>query len=175
MPINKTGIYKDKKPQYLVRVNYTDSYGKYKQVERTVYGKAEAEERKLCFELKDKQVPLISRMTVEQLIIEYDSYHKQTTKKTSHITTMKTLELRVKPFLGNVRLDKLTQSVLLDWQKEIYQQKLAHSTRCNAYSALMGLLNYALKKEYILKNPLKPLGPFKDVNNGIKKKRNFTQ
>ena len=61
MPINKTGIYKDKKPQYLVRVNYTDSYGKYKQVERTVYGKAEAEaeERKLCFELKDKQVPLI--------------------------------------------------------------------------------------------------------------------
>ncbi len=42
MPINKTGVKKDGKLQYRVRVNYTDAAGKAHQVERTAYGNAEA-------------------------------------------------------------------------------------------------------------------------------------
>lgn len=42
MPINKTGVKKDGRQQYRVRVNYTDASGKAHQIERTAYGLAEA-------------------------------------------------------------------------------------------------------------------------------------
>ena len=44
MPINKINGKKDGLQKYRVRVNYVDSLGKYKQIERTAYGKDAAKE-----------------------------------------------------------------------------------------------------------------------------------
>ena len=44
MPIYKTDIRKDGKQQYRVRINYTTNDGKYKQIERSAYGLAEAKD-----------------------------------------------------------------------------------------------------------------------------------
>ncbi len=158
--------------KYRVRVAYTDSNGKSKQAERTCYGLAEAQmtEKQLTIDYKEKRTTAPVRMTVNQLIAEYDKFHAQETKRTSHDTSMKNLRLRVIPYLGEVRLDRLTQAKMAEWKTTISQQDLSLTTKRNAYIALTGLINYALKMEYIPKNQLKPLGTFKDVNRSSSKK-----
>lgn len=174
MPIYKIdGEKRNGLQKYRVRVAYMDSTGKTKQVERTCYGLAEAQmtEKQLMIDYKEKRTTAPAKMTVNQLITEYDKYHVQETKKTSHDTSMKNLRLRVVPYLGEVRLDKLTQAKMAEWKTTINQQNLSLVTKRNAYIALTGLINYALKMEYIPKNPLKALGTFKDVNRSINGKK----
>ncbi|MCH5301191.1 MAG: site-specific integrase [Ruminococcus sp.] len=182
MSVTKTNKKKDGKQLYRVRVNYTDANGEYQQVERSVYGFAEAnaKEQELIAEYKDKRVTSNSRITVKQLIDEYEKSHSQDTKKGAHDTTMRTLRLRVEPYLGGKRLDKLTPKDFENWKTTINQQKLSKGknkgesislrTKRNAYKTLMSLLNYAVTMEYISTNPLKRIGTFKDVNQGSSKK-----
>ena len=72
MPLYKTKVKKDGLQQYLVRVNYTDSFGKAHSLTRHAYGLAEAKQmeqdiiREYCSEK-----PAVTRMTVQQLYDEY--------------------------------------------------------------------------------------------------------
>lgn len=72
MPIYKTDIRKDGKQQYRVRINYTTNDGKYKQIERSAYGLAEAKdiETKLLNEYIGNTSSNI-KMTVRELYDEY--------------------------------------------------------------------------------------------------------
>lgn len=151
---------------YRVRVNFVDMNGKKKQVERMAYGLAEATvlEQQLVLEYKEKKQAIIPRMTVQQLCDEYAVYHSNETRKTSHDSTMKNLRLRVLPTLADVRLDKLSQSRLAQWKNEIAATDLSIITKQNGYAAFVALLNYAVKMEYIPKNPLISLGNFRDAN-----------
>ncbi len=163
MPINKTGVKKDGRQQYRVRVNYTDASGKAHQIERTAYGLAEANalEQSLIAEYKDKK-QVLSRMTVQELFDEYEVYHSHETRKTSHDSAMRNLRYRVLPTMAEYRLDKLSQPVLVRWKNEIAaNQELNISTKRNAYKSFVAMLNYAVKMEYILRNPLSALGNFK--------------
>lgn len=162
MPINKTGVKKDGRQQYRVRVNYTDAAGKAHQIERTAYGLAEANalERSLIAEYKDKK-QVISRMTVGQLFAEYEVYHSHETRKTSHDSAMRNLRYRVLPTMSDYRLDRLSQSILAQWKNDIAATDLSIVTKQNAYAAFNSMLNYAVKMEYIPKNPLTALGNFK--------------
>lgn len=166
MPINKTGIKKDGKMQYRVRINYTDASGKAHQVERTAYGNAEAValEQQLIAEYKDKRSSATPKMTIQQLYIEYETYHAHETRKTSHDSAMRNLCYRVLPTMADCRLDKLSQPVLAKWKNEIAAANLSIVTKRNAYAAFVAMLNYAVKMEYIPKNPLVTLGNFKDSN-----------
>jgi len=78
---------------------------------------------------------------------------------------MKTLRLRVQPYLGECRLDKLTQPRLAKWKVAIGKQNLSDATKKNAYSIFVALLNYAVKMQYIPKNPLAVLRNFKDSSD----------
>lgn len=162
MPLTKTGKKKDGLMQYRVRINYTDNLGKPHQVERTAYGLEEAKqlETALMSEYKDKRTAV--KLTVKELCDEYAEYHKHETRRTSHESTMKILRLRVLPYLADYRLDKLTQPVLADWKNKIAAENFVISTKKNAYAKFSALLNYAVKMDYIPKNPLTVLGNFKD-------------
>lgn len=162
MPINKTGVKKDGRQQYRVRVNYTDAAGKSHQIERTAYGLAEANalEQSLIAEYKDKK-QTVSRMTVGQLFTEYEVYHSHETRKTSHDSAMRNLRYRVLPTMSDYRLDRLSQPVLAQWKNDIAATDLSIVTKQNAYAAFNSMLNYAVKMEYIIKNPLAALGNFK--------------
>lgn len=164
MPINKTGVKKNGLQQYRVRVNYTDAAGKAHQIERTAYGLAEANalEQSLIAEYKDKK-QTIARMTVQQLFDEYSVYHSHETRKTSHDSAMRNLRYRVLPTMADYRLDRLSQPVLADWKNRIAAEKLAITTKQNAYAAFVAMLNYAVKMDYLPKNPLPSLGNFKDA------------
>ena len=163
MPVNKTGVKKNGLQQYRVRVNYTDAAGKARQIERTAYGLAEANalEQSLIAEYKDKK-QTVSRMTVQQLYDEYEVYHSHETRKTSHDSAMKNLRLRVMPTMAGYRLDRLSQPVLAKWKNDIAaNDKLSITTKQNAYAAFVAMLNYAVKMEYLVRNPLSALGNFK--------------
>ncbi len=162
MPINKTGKKKDGLQQYRVRINYTDTAGKAHQIERTAYGMDEAKqlEAALMSEYKDKHTD--ARLTVGELFTEYAEYHSHETRRTSHESTMKNLRLRVLPTMADHRLDKLTQPVLARWKNDVAASDYSIVTKKNAYSAFSAMLNYAVKMEYIPKNPLTTLGNFKD-------------
>lgn len=165
MPINKTGVKKDGRQQYRVRVNYTDAAGKAHQIERTAYGLAEANalEQELIAEYKQKRTAS-ARLTVQQLFEEYEVYHSHETRKTSHDSAMRNLRYRVLPTMAGYRLDKLSQPVLAQWKNEIAATDLSLVTKRNAYAAFVAMLNYAVKMDYLSKNPLTVLGNFKDTN-----------
>lgn len=161
MPLTKTGKKKDGLQQYRVRINYTDSLGKSHQIERTAYGLEEAKqlESALLSEYKDKRS--YSRITVKELCDKYAAYHSHDTRRTSHTSTMNILRLRVLPYLADYRIDKLTQPVLAEWKNKIAAENYSIATKRNAYAKFSALLNYAVKMEYIPKNPLSVLGNFK--------------
>lgn len=102
-------------------------------------------------------------MTIQQLCDEYEKYHATETRKTSHDSVMKTLRLRVLPILGSCKFDKLSQPMLANWKIEIDKQDISFKTKQNAYKTLSALLNYAVKMDYLPKNPLIALGNFKDL------------
>lgn len=162
MPITKTGKKKDGLQQYRVRINYTDNLGKPHQIERTAYGLEEAKqlETALMSKYKDKRTPV--KLTIKELCDEYAAYHSHETRRTSHESTMKILKLRVLPYLADCRLDKLTQPILADWKNKIAAENFVIATKKNAYAKFSALLNYAVKMDYIPKNPLTVLGNFKD-------------
>ncbi|MDE7360471.1 MAG: site-specific integrase [Oscillospiraceae bacterium] len=165
MAITKTGKKKDGKMQYRVRVSYQNAKGKQVQIERTAYGNSEAVmlEQQLINDYIKKNANS-SRMTIGELFDEYEKYHATETKKTSHDSVMKALRLRVLPTMTDYRLDKLTQPILARWKIEISGQDLALKTKQFAYKSFSSMLNYAVKMEYIPKNPLTILGNFKDPN-----------
>ncbi|MBD5128646.1 MAG: site-specific integrase [Ruminococcaceae bacterium] len=167
MAINKIDKKRGNLQGYRVRVSYQDTNGKFKQVERVCYGLAEAQmtEKRLTIDYKENKEGLAkSKMTVRELYDEYMAYHATETRKTSHVSTAAKLQKRVLPYLGDCRLDKLTQQKLANWKIEISKQDLSLTTKKNGYTALSALLNYAVKMEYIPKNPLSALGTFKDSN-----------
>lgn len=163
MPIYKTSKKKDGKQGYRVRVNYTDSNGVSRQVERTAYGSAEARflEMRLINELKDGTAP--QSLTIQAL---YDEYIKNKTHEVRESTLNKTrqiLKLHVLPQLADVRLDKLTKARLQEWKSTIAEKNLSTITRQNIYGELRSMLNYAVQLEYIPGNPLTTLGNFKNA------------
>lgn len=186
MPINK--MVKNGKPVknkeglqgYRVRVLYTDINGNFKQVERTCYGLAEAQfmEKQLITDYKEKKEGISkSKLTVNELIDEYLNYHKIEVKASSLDSISKVLRLRIKPYLGDCRLDRLTQNKLADWKVTISNEKLSDNTKKNAYSIFTALLNFAVKMQYIPKNPLTILGNFKEsgeVDDKPQKLRYYT-
>ena len=164
MPITKTGKSKDGKQQYRVRINYTDASGKAHQIERTAYGKDEAKliEQQLMTEYKDKR-SVTKHLTVQELYKEFDEYHSHEVRKTSHDTMMRLIKNRVLPTMKDCRVDKLTQPSLAQWKNDIAGTELSLATKRNTYSAFATMLNYAVKMDYISKNPLMVLGNFKDA------------
>lgn len=163
MPITPTGKKRDGKQQYRVRVNYVDPYGAYKQIERTAYGKAEALEleQKLTREVEETSAP--KHMTVQQLYDEYMALKAQEVRETTYDKSRRNLEFSVLPTLGDVRIDKLNVQQLQRWKNAIGERDIKITTKQNYYKELRSLLLYAVRREYIPRNPLDLVGNFRST------------
>ena len=171
MPIYKMDGSKDGKQKYRVRINYTDVFGKARQIERVAYGNAEAKdlERRLIAEMKTEGVSK-NRLTVKTL---YDEYMraKQYEVRESTVKKSKTiLERYVLPTFGDTQLSKLTAPALNEWKNKIEEIRinsdgkpapLKIKSKKNIYGEFRALLGYAVKMDYIPKNPLTKVGNFK--------------
>ncbi len=178
MPIYKMDGKKDGLQKYRVRINYVDKEGKSRQLDRIAYGKEAAKELELRLSNENKSDIISPRLTVQQLYDEYIATKKYEVREATIDKSKKLLTAFVLPRLKDYRLDKLTSSVLQSWKNQMEQettstgQKFSLKYKRNIFGGLRALLNYAVKMEYISKNPLSVLGNFKDVNQ-MKKEMNF--
>lgn len=163
MPIYKMNGKKDGKQQYRVRINYTDPNGKAKQIDRVAYGSAEAKalESKLRAEIKE-QAPA-SSMTLQELYEEYIQKKQYDVRESTLDKTKRVLNTYILPELGKMKIDKLNARVLQNWKNGMSERNLAVITNKGIYSEFRTLLNYAVKMEYLPKNPLANIENFKDA------------
>lgn len=163
MPIYKTNKTKDGKSQYKVTVCYTDAAGEYKQKSARCYGAAEAKvlEQQLRRQTLDKSIE--SRMTVRQLYDEYIDYKRPNVRASTLRKSESILSHNVLPYISDVRLEKLSISVLQKWRAIIADMDTKTTTKNNALKELRSMLNYAVRMEYISKNPIQAIGNFRDA------------
>ncbi|MCH5323969.1 MAG: site-specific integrase [Eubacterium sp.] len=167
MPIYKVkGAVKDGLQKYRVRVNYTDKNGKAHSITRIEYGAAEARtlESKLIEEYTVKGVPLApAKMTVQELFDEYMNTKQHEVRKSSLTKTEACIRNGILPYLGDIRIDRLGVQQLQDWKNVMSEKGYAHQTLRNYYGELRALLNYAVRMEYLPKNPISLVGNFKQA------------
>lgn len=155
---NKDGVFK-----YRVKVNYTDDYGKHKQLTRIAWGLQEAKEleRHLNNQLNDKT--FTSNITLDQLFDEYVGTVKHDVRQTTISKKIELYENHIRPVLGKFPLAKLDVRTLNKWKNSINEKELRLTSKKNIYTAFNAVLNYAVKMEHIANNPLPKVGNFKDA------------
>lgn len=158
---NGKNIKKDGLQKYRVRINYTDNFGKPKQIDRVAYGSEQAKQLEMELINSTKKEQPAQRMTVQQLYDEYIRAKTHEVRETTLDKSKTVLGLHVLPILKDYKIDKLTIPVLEDWKRQIEDKGLSIRTRKNIYSEFRTILNYAVKMEYIQKNPLLKVGNFK--------------
>ncbi len=170
MPIYKTGDKKNGLQKYRVRVNYVDSFGAYKQIERVAYGKDAAKEleSRLVRDLNNEDISM--KITVTDLCNEYIRVKRNEVRESTLDRNSKIIKSYIIPFFGSARLGKLTVPQFQRWKTHIDEymtstkNSLSLEYKHKIYSVFRAVLNYAVKMEYIDKNPLTKLGNFKDAN-----------
>lgn len=165
MPIYKTGKSKDGKQQYRVIVCYTDSFGKYKQVSKCVYGSAEAKLTEMELQNRVEEKDLSSTITVEQLYREYYTTVSHELRASTLRKKEATFNNHILPHLKTYRLTKLTVPILQNWKNEIAEKALSLRMKQNIFKEFSAMLNFAVRTDRLNANPLNKVGNFKDAYN----------
>ena len=163
MPIIKTEKKKNGLQGYRVIVNYTDLDGKYKKIERTAYGKSDAQAIEAQLLAKVSSGGTAPSMTVRSLYDEYMQDTRHHVRESTCDKVRRTLEHIVLPYLADVRLDALNTKRLQIWKDTVASLDTKISTKQKQYQELSSLLNFGVRRGYIQRNPLDMIGNFKDV------------
>ena len=166
MPIYKMQGKKDGVQKYRVRINYTDHSGKPRQLDRVAYGAAEAKalEAHLLSTLDNGD----GKMTVGALFEEYKAVKKNQVRETTLLKSTGHISRHVLPELGIVKLQQLDGKTLQRWKHYIEDKRLSIVTKKNIYRDFAAMLNYAVRMEYLTRNPLIIVGNFKDAYDAPK-------
>lgn len=164
MPIYSTKEKKDGKTKYRVVVSYTAPDGSYKKKERTAYGLPDAKALEAILINELSVAPPAARITVNDLFQEYLSAKKGEIRETSWAKIERVIRQDVIPFLGTKTIDKLDKRTLQDWKNKIAEKDVSLTTKQNSYKELRGMLNFAVRMDYIPKNNLTILGNFRDMS-----------
>ena len=129
MPIYKMEGSKNGKQKYRVRVNYVDALGKYRQVERIVYGSVEAKdlERALMVQIKEETPAKEDEAALRELYDEYIRYKKHEVRESSLNKSKSILENHVLSSLGSTPLGKIRKPLLAKWKSEIDEKVVKSS------------------------------------------------
>lgn len=172
MPIYKMDGKRDGKQKYRVRVNYIDMTGKYRQVDRVVYGFDEARLLELQLNQEINNESPFKAMTLQQLFDEYCKVKKNEIRESTLDKSIRTMKYHVLPDYGYIKLEKFTSQLLNKWKLSMEDKELSLRSKQSAFSIFRAVLNYAVKMDYISKNPLSKLGNFKSSGE-IKKEMDY--
>ena len=174
MPIYKAKGIKDGLQKYSVRINYISDSGEAKQLTRIAYGSNHAKdlERQLNQDLKNKEIILAKKMTVQELVNEYMAMKAYELRKSSFIKLQHNFNHYILPSFKTHFIDKITVSAVQDWKILMAEKNYALQTKKKAFICFNALLKYATTMEYLQKNPLEKVGNFKDTLN-IKQEMKF--
>jgi len=163
MPIYKVGtVKKDGLQKYHVRINYVADDGSKKQLTRVAFGldKAKDLERRLEHELKTNKEMTTRKITIRQLYDEYIAVKKYEVRETTLNITQGTFKNHIFPILENAKIDNLSAKLLQEWKISIEEKSLDLNTKKSIFAKLQTILNYAVRLEYIPKNPLHKVREF---------------
>lgn len=158
---NGKNIRKDGLQKYRVRINYTDSFGKPHQIDRVAFGAETAKQLEIQLTQKLNAKEITQKMTIGQLFTEYITAKCSEVRETSLDKSLRILRKNVLPTFESVRIDNLNVPMVQKWKQELSEQGLAIVTRKNIYGEFRAMMNYAVKMEYIPKNPVITAGNFK--------------
>lgn len=160
-------IYKNKNGDgFIVKVNYTDSNGKHKQILRcskATLTKADAKkvEQELLTQIAlgntDDKNP-----TFEELYNEFILVHAQESKASTLRGYKSAIPLYVLPYFKDIKIKDITKKQIVKWKYDIQSKNLSIITKNNIYKYFNAILNYACKVYDLPKNYLNQLGRFKD-------------
>ncbi len=181
MPIYKMEGKRDGLQRYRVRINYTDKTGKARQLDRVAYGKEAAKqlEERLNREVKPMGAP---DMTLTALYEEYIETRRHEIRE----NTLRAIRTRIEPYilpeLGFYTLRELTVPLLQRWKSHFSERtrerrpdcKISLMLKQDIYGEFRTLLNYAVRMEYIPKNPLTSVGNFKNPYEMKKEMKYYT-
>ena len=167
MPIYKTGKIKNGLQKYIVRINYFDDSGQAKQLTRVAYGSGVAKdlETALIDELKNKKEKSIKKMTALTLFNKYAEVKKYELRKSSFAIFQGIFKRYILPMFENYYIDKISVATIQDWKVYMEKKRLALSTKKKAFTYFNSMIKYAIKMEYLQKNPLSKIGNFKETLN----------
>lgn len=160
MPIYKMNGKRDGKQKYRVRINYVDTLGKSRQIDRIAYGKDEAKqlERELAYSLKEQKPA--QKITVQALFDEYVLAKEAELRTSTFESTCQIMNAHILPVLGGCKLDKLTPPTLQSWKNEVNKGNYKISSKRSFYKKFHAVLNFGVKMGYLPTNPLDRVGTF---------------
>ena len=155
---NKAGLYR-----YNVRINYIDTFGKYRQITRSAWGLQAAKELELQLNntLNDNEL-CNSTLSIKDLFKDFYENRQYDIRPTTMRGYKTNYDNHIKPHIDNLKIKDLNTRNLNQWKKEINKKDISLKTKRNIYSDLRTILNYAVKMEYIPHNPLEKVDNFKD-------------
>ena len=165
MPIYKMPGKKDGKQQYRVRINFTTREGQAKQIDRVAYGREEAKllELRLNREYSKPIEAPASHITVQQLFEECKEAKSHQVRTTTLEKFIWNVERSILPSFADSKIDRLSSKSLQKWKNDTSDLPLSINTKRGYYKAFHTLLNYAVKMEYLPRNPLNSIGNFTEV------------
>ncbi len=163
MPYYKIDNTKDGKQGYKIKINYTDANGNYKSKTKVIYGLMEAkfEEQRMINALGE--IKNTTPKTLKELYDEYINNKQYEVRETSLAKSKTILNNHVLPSFSSKRIDKLNTQMLQEWKSSINEKELSLTMKKNIFGEFRALLNYAVKMDYLIKNPLSKIGNFKEV------------
>ncbi len=150
MPIYKMKGSKDGLQKYRVRINYHDSTGQPRQIDRVTYGLDSAKELERQLNLEIRKEASARKMNLQELYDEYIKVKAHEVRESSLNKSKAVLQRHVLPELKSYSLSKLTLPVLQKWKLYIEQKDLATRTKKNIYGELRAMLNFAISMGYII-------------------------
>lgn len=150
-----------------MRINYFDDSGQPKQLTRIAYGANAAKDLELCLldKTKNKGEQTTKKLTVQELFDEYIEVKKYELRKTSILRIQEIYDYYILPTYRNHYIDRITVKTVQEWKMSMGKKKLALNTKQKAFIYFSAMINYAIKMEYLQKNPFTKIGNFKDTLN----------
>ena len=173
MPISAVkGVKKNGLQKYRVRVHKGNT-----QIERTAYGMDNAKviEAQLLSAPKNA-----SRKTLKQLFNEYMSSKKSEVKENTYYKNIERAANFLN-FLGNRYIDKLSAADIQKWKNDLNERvsekthkSFSLRTKREVRCLLRDVLNYAVRLEYINRNPVDSVPNFKESTHAKKETSFYT-
>jgi len=145
-------VYKDEeKGTWYAKFRYTDWTGKARSTtKRGFKTKREAKAYEMDFKRQSSDMP---DMTIEELCKRYLSAMKPRWKKSTLAVQTQSIEAFIIPTLGNLTLASITTKTIVDWQNWLLSKGLSDYTANMRNATLSTLLNFAVRMEWITRNP----------------------
>jgi integrase len=111
-------------------------------------------------------------MTVQQLFDEYIEVRSYELKEASIEKITKNFDCYILPTYKDYLIENINIKALQEWKISTEKKGLALNTKSGAFIYFRAIFSYAIKMEYLIKNPFEKLDNFKDTTS-IKKKMQY--